>query len=625
MTIRNRSGALLLAGALLAAGGVFAAQAAFALPSPNHGPTTGGTTVTDEIPGFVFTQTASGGAFSLGLDDYGNAYAWGSNADGELGNDSTFDSPYPRPVMMPTGVSFTKIVAVYTSAFALGTDGTWYAWGYNASGQLGIGSTDNALVPTPVVTPTGVSFTTIAPQYDATIALGSDGKAYGWGDNSLNQLGNGGTANALTATPVTMPTGVTFTAAASGSSHTIALGSDGKTYGWGYNAFGQLGDNSTAIGNVPTPVHTPSGVALTKVFAADQTSFGIGDDGITYAWGSNASGQLGDGTTTNHTTPTPTAVGLTFASIWGGSGFTYGETADGTLYAWGSNAYGQLGDGTTNPHLSPVALTIPDATSVSEVSAGHLHGAAIRADGTIYTWGWNAAGQLGDGTTVDKHAPEPLLPELVSIEFGSAAGVSPTLTDNTWTAVTPAGCGVQDVTVTYTRFGQERSISTPGGFTYGTVPSVTTQPAGVTIEPGGTTTLTAAADGDDSPTTRWQSSSTATGPWADVPGATATGLSVAPKESTYYRAVFTNCRGEATTDAALVTVQTSPGPSPSPSPTPTGSPTAPPTPGGGHGGTGAGSLAETGSDSPALWGLGAVGLLLAGAWALTVRRRNTTV
>jgi len=178
----------------------------------------------------------------------------------------------------------------------------------------------------------------------------------------------------------------------------------GAAYCWGSNAFGQLGDGTTTQRLVPTPV--AGGLTFTAVSAGWWHTCGITTSGAAYCWGNN--GFLGDGTNTGRLVPTPVAGGLTFTTLSAGPGETCGVTTSGAAYCWGYNAFGQLGDGTTANRLipTPVAggLTFTAVSAGVEVETGHACG--VTPGGAAYCWGAsNGAGALGDGTTTDRLVP----------------------------------------------------------------------------------------------------------------------------------------------------------------------------------------------------------------------------
>jgi hypothetical protein len=166
------------------------------------------------------------------------------------------------------------------------------------------------------------------------------------------------------------------------------------------------------IATVPlTPANAVATASTQPSFYFKTIEFGsdfilvVATDGSLYAWGYNGDGQLGDGTTTDRSAPAEISVpGKTFEAVSAGGAYSLAIATDDSLYAWGYNGEGQLGDGTTTDRSAPVEISVPGKT-FEAVSAGEDHSLAIATDGSLYAWGWNYYGQLGDGTTTDRSAP----------------------------------------------------------------------------------------------------------------------------------------------------------------------------------------------------------------------------
>ena len=223
------------------------------------------------------------------------------------------------------------------------------------------------------------------------------------------------------------PAGVTFREVFAGGTFNLALGDNGNTYAWGFNDSGQLGDNSQVYQRVPVRVILPEAVTFTSIAAGGRHALALGDNGKAYSWGDNWYRQLGladyEGAIlieTAQEVSLPTDVSL--VRIAAGFDHSLGLEENGQVYAWGHNYYGQLGDGSTKDRPFPVSVSIPNGQAVTDISGGLRHSLALGADGRVWAWGYNEYGQLGDGSGMNQTEPvEVALPEDVSIDRISAA------------------------------------------------------------------------------------------------------------------------------------------------------------------------------------------------------------
>lgn len=185
-----------------------------------------------------------------------------------------------------------------------------------------------------------------------------------------------------------------------GQSHTLAIRNDGTLWGWGYNQYGSVGDNTTVTRNVPKQIGTDN--KWVKVSTGRYASFGLKSDGTLWSWGSNG-GNLGLGGYGEVHTPTQVGTATNWRDVDAGGLHTLALKTDGTLWTWGFNEHGQLGNNTTVN--TNVPAQIGTATDWVRISGGDHHSLAIKSNGTLWAWGWNYDGMLGDGTTYDKSIP----------------------------------------------------------------------------------------------------------------------------------------------------------------------------------------------------------------------------
>jgi alpha-tubulin suppressor-like RCC1 family protein len=361
-------------------------------------------------------------------------YAWGDNSTGQLGDGSTVDSPVPVEVSLPAGVIPEAASEGAGTSLALGSDGRVYAWGDNRYGQLGIGTTTgpqtcepDACSTTPITVPLpgGVTATSVSEGDGTSLAFGTDGRVYAWGNNDLGQLGDGSTTNSDVPVPVPLPA---VKAVSMGFDTGLALTPNGYVYAWGDNSDGQLGIGSTtgpqtclgdACSTTPVLVSLPGGVPATAVSEGGQVSLALGSDGHVYGWGNNSFGQIGTGSRVDSEVPVRAALpgGISPATaVAAGYSACLGVGSNGYVLAWGSNQFGALGDGSTTDKLSPEGVTLPGGVAPTAVSEGLQTSLALGSNGNVYAWGYNRYGQLGDLTTADSATPVP-----VSLPDGAVA------------------------------------------------------------------------------------------------------------------------------------------------------------------------------------------------------------
>jgi alpha-tubulin suppressor-like RCC1 family protein len=341
-------------------------------------------------------KIAAGFDFSLYLDSNGNVWGVGNDTTSQLGNDSIHTEHYATPVQV---LNLTGVQAVsagdYHSLF-LKSDGTVWAVGYNASGQLGDGTTMQRTTPVQVQGMTSVQAIAAGDEY--SLFLKTDGTVWAVGYNRQGQLGDGTQTNRSLPVQVQGLTGVRAIAAATAGEHSLFLKGDGTVWAVGDNQVGQLGDGTTTSRTSPVQVQGITGIQA--IAAGNAHSLFSKSDGTAWAAGYNTDGELGDGTTTIRTTPVQ-VLGLTdVQAVSAGEYHSLFLKADGTVWAVGANTIGELGDGTTTNRSIPVQ--VQGLTGGQAIAAGYHDTMILKVDGSVFGVGGNGEGEIGDGTTTTR-------------------------------------------------------------------------------------------------------------------------------------------------------------------------------------------------------------------------------
>ena len=349
----------------------------------------------------------AGGLHTCALDELGYAFCWGDNSAGQLGVMNRERDSLPVPVVGDR--RYTALSVGDAHACGLTSEYEAFCWGQNGVGQLGIGT----LVPASSATPMRIgalrfAFISAAGRHTCGLTtgfLGTFGIAYCWGWEGEGQLGNGNVTLTRQPAPQLVHGGLTFRAISGGGSHTCAITNANKPYCWGNDYEGQIGDANTAEPRYrPVPTAVGGDLAVNSIAAGGaHTCASTIVDGRTLCWGSNAFGQVGDGSWPWQLTPTPPIGVPSLSAVALGFWHTCGLTAEGEAWCWGRNTDGQLGDGSTL--TKSVATRVETSIRFTSLSGGLAHTCGVTANGEAYCWGAGASGELGIGARIQRTSP----------------------------------------------------------------------------------------------------------------------------------------------------------------------------------------------------------------------------
>ena len=371
------------------------------ITEPTYEPTQVGTAST-------WSKVSTGYRNTCATRTDGGLWCWGANDQGQLGVSAFRTGPGASPVLTDAAVVSTG----EGSSCAVLTSGALRCWGSNASGALGDGTGLDSLVPLAVGSATNWSQVSVGgassqdTSYPFACATRTTGTLWCWGAAIAGQTGSGATQSVET--PTQVGTATDWTSVSAGGFHACGLRGS-ALYCWGDNTFGAIGDGTTVTPRESlTLVPVPAGsVGWSSVSAGYFSTCGVTLDGRAFCWGANDRGQLGNPATSDQPQPVQVGSATDWDSISVGLRTTCGLRGD-ALWCWGANTNGQVGDGTTVDRTEPVQIGTGYASVSVAASAddpGDAHACAVKVVGSLWCWGGNSVGQLGDGTTTNRSTP----------------------------------------------------------------------------------------------------------------------------------------------------------------------------------------------------------------------------
>jgi len=370
-------------------------------------------------------KIVAGGNHTVALRSDGTIWAWGDNTFGQLGDGAVISRNVP--VRVGTDTDWSDVSAGFYHTLALKTDGTLWAWGDNTKGQLGDGAVSFSR-SAPVKIGTDTNWLAISAGDFHSLARKTDSSLWAWGDNGSGQVGNGSVVPGIQTVPLRIGTD-TGSRIAAGGSHSLAIKALGTRWAWGFNGAGQLGNGTNIDAVAPVQSVLPPPFSWNAVSAGKAHSLAIwGPTETLWAWGENTFGQLGNGTNLNSNVPVQVTAGpSSWLAVDAGDSHTVGRDFNNSLWTWGGNRSGQLGNGTTVDANLPVKIGAD--TDWFDAAAGSAHSVARKGNG-VWCWGDNSYGQLGDGTNISKSSPVQIAFNIVAapVTISAAAAANGTIT-----------------------------------------------------------------------------------------------------------------------------------------------------------------------------------------------------
>ncbi|ERN08779.1 ultraviolet-B receptor UVR8 [Amborella trichopoda] len=360
---------------------------------------------------------SAGASHSVALLSENVVCSWGRGEDGQLGHGDAEDRLWPTILSALDGHGVVSVTsgADHTTAYSESPFQV-YSWGWGDFGRLGHGNSSDLFTPRPIKSLQGLKIKQITCGDSHCLAVTAQGEVQSWGRNQNGQLGLGHTEDSLVPQRIQAFQGVPVKMVAAGAEHTAAVTEDGELFGWGWGRYGNLGLGDRNDRLFPEKVAAIDGQKMSMVACGWRHTIVVSSIGKLYTYGWSKYGQLGHGDYEDHLIPHQLrALSNDYITqISGGWRHTMALTSDGMLYGWGWNKFGQLGVGDNADHCSPKQVIFPPEQKVIRVSCGWRHTLAITDKGNVFSWGRGTSGQLGHGDSIDRNVPKVI--EVLSVD-----------------------------------------------------------------------------------------------------------------------------------------------------------------------------------------------------------------
>lgn len=413
---------------------------------------------------------SAGASHSVALLSGNVVCSWGRGEDGQLGHGDAEDRLSPTQVSALEGHEIVSVTcgADHTTAYSE-TQAEVFSWGWGDFGRLGHGNSSDLFTPQPIKALHGVRIKQIACGDSHCLAVTMEGEVQSWGRNQNGQLGLGTTEDSLVPQKIQAFEGISIKMVAAGAEHTAAITEDGSLYGWGWGRYGNLGLGDRNDRLVPEKVSSIDAEKMVMVACGWRHTISVSSSGALYTYGWSKYGQLGHGDFKDHLSPhkLDALSGSVVSQISGGWRHTMALTLDGKLYGWGWNKFGQVGVGDNVDHCSPVQVQFPLDENVTKISCGWRHTLAVTEKQNVFSWGRGTNGQLGHRESVDRNTPKMI--DVLSVDGYSGQQIESSNVDpspgKSWVSPSERYAVVPDETVQ----GQT-SVSTRGNGNDASVP-----------------------------------------------------------------------------------------------------------------------------------------------------------